>query len=173
MTQLLVAKMNPEARLPTRKHPEDAGLDFYSCELRIIDPLSYGIVHTGIAVAIPAGMVGLIWPKSRSDFLIGGGVIDAGYRGEILVKIFNPTKKTVVIHDQDAICQMVIQPILTPLMKEIPFYMLSEDVTSRGATGGIVEQVLNTDGDYKVDEFNLLAENTEPGMETHPGIDLN
>jgi dUTP pyrophosphatase len=135
-----VAKMLPGAKLPSRKHPQDAGMDFYAAEAVSISPHSFGIVHTGITVEIPAGYVGLMMPKSRSDFLLGAGVIDAGYQGEIMVKVVNPASNALTIGVGDPICQMLLIPVLTPAVVAVDWVIIHQEKSPRGKSGGIVSQ---------------------------------
>lgn len=119
--------------LPTRKHPTDAGLDLYSRFNSVIKPGQVKVVDTGVYVKFPEGSMGLIKPKGRSDFLIGSGVIDQNYRGEIRVKIFNPLRDSIVIAIGDPIAQLVILPVLTPELELVD----ELDETDRGESGGI------------------------------------
>ncbi len=80
MEMIRIARIRPEAILPSRKHPNDAGLDLYAVDPIRIPPASWGIAHTGITVEIQPGQVGLVKPKSRNNHLVGAGVIDAGYQ---------------------------------------------------------------------------------------------
>ena len=61
---LPVKRLTDTARLPTRAHPGDAGLDLYADERIIVESMHRALVHTGIVIAIPHGYVGLIWPRS-------------------------------------------------------------------------------------------------------------
>jgi dUTP pyrophosphatase len=92
---LAVRRLRPEALLPTRAYPHDAGLDLYACEAAVIAPGQRTQVGTGIAVAIPAGQAGLVLPRSglaarHGIALVNApGLIDAGYRGELRVLLLN------------------------------------------------------------------------------------
>lgn len=138
---MIITKLVEDAKLPTRKFPKDAGLDFYSLEDTKVSPLSFAIVRTGIGVILPEGYAGQLWPKSRSNFLIGGGIVDENYRGEILVKIANITVNEVIIKKGDAIAQMVITKVITSQPYEYSLENFNIASTDRGATGGIVSQV--------------------------------
>ena len=138
MEKIRVAKLQKEALLPTRKHPDDAGIDFYSSEDKIIPPRSFGVVGTGITVEIPGGYVGLMMPKSRNDHLLGAGVIDAGYQGEIRIKIANITDDPLHVTYGQGIGQMLIIPIETPAVEEVPADEIHKERSERGATGGIL-----------------------------------
>ena len=138
MEKIKVAKLREDAILPTRKHPDDAGIDFYSVESVWIQPNNFKIVKTGITVEIPKGYVGLMKPKSRSNFLLGAGVIDAGYQGEIQIKVANVGLGTLTIAYGEAIAQMLIVPVETPAVEEVPLSGIHQEASERGATGGIL-----------------------------------
>lgn len=140
MQRIRIARLRPGAILPTRKHPADAGLDLYAAETQSIPPHSAGIVPSGVTVEIPAGYVGLVKPKSRNEHLLGAGVVDAGYQGEILIKVVNPFAHPLEIRPGDAIGQMLILPILTPAVEEVSPEEIHPTDTSRGASGGILDQ---------------------------------
>ena len=133
---LKVKKIVEEAKLPTRKYPTDAGMDFYSLNEVIIPPHTIQVVETGITVDFPDNTVALVWPKSRADFLVGAGVIDNLYQGEILVKISNISDKELKIEKHQGLAQIIIVPVLCPLIEEVN--EIHEEETERGATGGIV-----------------------------------
>ena len=140
MKTIRIARLRPNAILPSRKHPQDAGLDLYAAEAGHLPPHSSAIVPTGITVEILPGYVGLIKPKGRNDHLLGAGVVDAGYQGEILVKVVNPYATPLDIRPGDAIGQLLILPIETPQVQEATVDEIHHQASSRGATGGIVEQ---------------------------------
>ncbi len=138
MDKIRAAKLVENAKIPTRKHPDDAGIDFYSVETITIPPHSFDVTGTGITVEIPAGYVGLLMPKSRNDHLLGAGVIDAGYQGEIRIKLANLTDQPLVIKEGQPIAQMLLIPIVTPVVEEIPADVIHQVKSDRGATGGIL-----------------------------------
>jgi len=87
---LHVKLLHPNAKLPTKAHYNDAGYDLYSVDDVILKPGLVNDVSTGIALAIPDGYVGLIWDRSSmgsKGIKVMGGVIDAGYRGELKLKL--------------------------------------------------------------------------------------
>ena len=140
MDTLRIAKLRPDAQLPTRKHPADAGLDLYAVETVTLAPHAVGIVPTGITIEIPSGLVGLVKPKGRSNHLVGAGVVDAGYQGEILVKVVNPSPRPLTFQPGDAVGQLILLPVLTPAVSEVDADEIHRQVSSRGGTGGIVDQ---------------------------------
>ena len=132
------AKIHPDAILPTRKHADDAGIDFYALNSTVISPHSFEIIKTGITVEIPVGYVGLMKPKSRNDHILGAGVIDAGYQGEIRIKLANLTDVPLSIGQGMPIAQMLILPVETPAIDEVPIDEIHRVRSERGATGGIL-----------------------------------
>ena len=116
--QLHIKKVRDDARVPTFAHSTDAGMDLYACEDSTILPGARAQVPTGIACAIPDGYVGLVWDKSGISHKGGlktlGGVIDAGYRGEVLVGLVNVSDVSYTFKKGDKIAQMLIQKIEQP-----------------------------------------------------------
>jgi dUTP pyrophosphatase len=116
---LKVKKLDPRAILPTRNNETDAGLDLYSIETKRL----YGItaqhydviaVRTGIAIQLPIGTAGLIWPRSglgRKGVIVLGGVIDEGYRGEIVVLLASLGFEDILIEERMKVAQMIVQPV--------------------------------------------------------------
>ncbi|PKO10008.1 MAG: hypothetical protein CVU40_07290 [Chloroflexi bacterium HGW-Chloroflexi-2] len=140
MQTIKIAKIDPSAFLPTRKHPVDAGLDIYAnCNI-VIEPHSTSIVSTGITLEITNGFVGLLKPKGRNNHLLGAGVVDAGYQGEILVKVANISDHPLKIKPGDAVGQLLILPIYTPEVLEVNPDQVHQENSSRGNSGGIVDQ---------------------------------
>lgn len=140
METIRIARLRPEAVLPTRKHSADAGLDFYAVAAVEIPPHSFSIVPTGVTIEIPEGFVGLLKPKGRANHLLGAGVVDAGYQGEILVKVANVTAVPLRFAVGEAVGQLVIVPVLTPAVEEVSAEEIHMDKSTRGGAGGIVEQ---------------------------------
>jgi dUTP pyrophosphatase len=135
---LKVRRLDPRAVLPTRAHPGDAGLDLHALEPAELAPGQRASLRTGIAVAIPEGYAGLVLPRSglaarHGIALVNApGLIDSGYRGEILVLLLNTDPDNAWSLDAgDRIAQLVISPVALPVTTET-----SElDSTSRGQGG--------------------------------------
>jgi len=142
MKEIKVARINTEAKLPTRKHPNDAGIDVYSLEAIEIKAHTFAFVHTGIIVEIPEGFVGIIKPKGGNTHLLGSGVVDAGYTGEIILRVVNPFDVDMAFEKGHPMGQMVILPVVTPPVKEVFYEEITDKKTDRGATGGIHQQPL-------------------------------
>ena len=136
--QLSVVKMKEEARLPSRAHEGDAGLDLYACEAAHIGPGERWSVGTGVGVEIPEGHAGLVLPRSglareHGIALVNApGLIDSGYRGELRVLLLNTDPaETFRVGPGDRIAQLVLTPIA--LAEPVEAATLSD--TARG-TGG-------------------------------------
>ena len=112
---LKVKKLDPRAKLPRYALPGDAGLDFFCYERVVIPPGERHIFHTGIALEIPQGHVGLAWDRSGNSNKRGlkvlSGVFDSGYRGEVLICLLNTTQEHITLAAESAIAQMLIQEI--------------------------------------------------------------
>ena len=132
-----VFKLFGDAVLPTVKFRGDAGMDFYAYNNWIIKSHSSEIVATGMGVIVPEGYVGLLKPKGSSNHLVGAGVVDSNYRGEILFKIFNPYRMPISIMHGQPIGQMIVLKCLDIEVEEVRARYA--DHTNRGATGGINE----------------------------------
>jgi len=135
-----VAKTNIEAKLPTLKHEGDAGMDFYCLFDTLIYANTYKVVRTGITVELPSDYNAILKPKGGSDHLLGAGVIEHTYQGEILFKIFNPLGREKVFTRGDAVGQMILIPAVSPLPLEVAFDDIHEEETDRKDSGGIVDQ---------------------------------
>lgn len=113
--EIKIKKLNPSAVIPGYAHKGDAGMDLFSAESLRIKPGQIVKVKTGIAMEIPPGFVGLVWDKSglamNSGLKVLGGVVDSGYRGEIIVGIVNLSSKTYRLNAAEKIAQMLIQKV--------------------------------------------------------------
>lgn len=123
---VLVTRLDPGLPLPAYEHPGDAGLDLRSRDDVSLAPGERALVPTGIAIALPAGLVGLVCPRSGLAIRHGiglvnaPGVIDAGYRGEISVILVNHDREsTVTIRRGDRIAQLLIQPVEAAELVEV------------------------------------------------------
>jgi dUTP pyrophosphatase len=116
-----IAKLKDDARLPSRAHEGDAGLDLYACEPAHLGPGERWSVGTGIALEIPDGHAGLVLPRSglarkHGIALVNSpGLIDAGYRGEVRVLLLNTDPaETFRVEAGDRIAQLVVAPVALP-----------------------------------------------------------
>jgi dUTP pyrophosphatase len=111
-------RLDPTAPLPSRAHSGDAGFDLRSNIDVLVGPGERAMVPTGIAVAIPEGHAGLVLPRSglasRHGLTLANapGLIDAGYRGEVICSVINLDRSEAVkIARGDRIAQLVIVPV--------------------------------------------------------------
>lgn len=113
--ELAFRRLEPAARLPSRAHDGDAGLDLYAAERALIAPGERASVRTGVAVEIPVGHAGLVIPRSglaaRNGIALvnAPGLIDSGYRGEIRVLLLNTDRTGIFeVAPGDRIAQLLI-----------------------------------------------------------------
>jgi dUTP pyrophosphatase len=103
------------AKAPTKTNNSDAGWDLYSIEEKDIKARTRSVIRTGIHLEIPNNMAGLIWPRSGLSVKHGidvlAGVIDSGYRGEIMVCLYNTSEYDVMVHHGDRIAQIIFQEV--------------------------------------------------------------
>jgi dUTP pyrophosphatase len=132
-------KLYDDAVTPTRKHPTDAGVDVYAWGDYFVRPHTVKIIETGVAFKIPKNFIMQVWPKSRNDWLIGAGIIDEDYQGQLLIKLVNISNDDLVIRHGDAVAQVILVPCHRPALEE-GTYIYSE-TTERSITGGIVSQL--------------------------------
>ncbi|MCX6800305.1 MAG: dUTP diphosphatase [Candidatus Falkowbacteria bacterium] len=131
---LKVEKISPLAHTPTRAHATDAGLDLYSSKYYTLMPGERKLISTGVKMVIPDGYVGLVWDKSgiaKIGVHTMAGVIDSGYRGEILVNIINLSNNIYTITPGQKVAQLLIQKVENPLIIE----EIVKNDTDRGVKG--------------------------------------
>jgi dUTP pyrophosphatase len=118
-------KLSDNAVIPSYAKPGDAGLDLTATSMQVVDQKTYGYIEygTGIAVEIPEGYVGLIYPRSsvsNTGLILSNcvGVVDSGYRGEIKFR-FKWIKDSVAYTIGERIGQMIIMPYPTIEVEEV------------------------------------------------------
>ena len=126
MTEVLVTRLDPDLPLPAYEHPGDAGLDLRARERVTLGPGQRALVPTGVAIALPAGYVGLVCARSGLAIRKGiglvnaPGVIDAGYRGEISVILINHDPvDAVTLERGDRIAQLLVQSVEQAKLVEV------------------------------------------------------
>lgn len=136
--RLAVRRLDERARLPTRAHDGDAGLDLYALEHAELEPGERAQIRTGIAVEIPAGHAGLVLPRSglaarHGIALVNApGLIDSGYRGEVQVLLLNTDREHAFrVEAGDRIAQLVITAV-----PEVAVAEVSQLTSSGRGTGG-------------------------------------
>ena len=122
------------AKMPSRAHSTDAGLDIYARDEQIVPAKESAIFDTGVHIELPEGTVGMLKSKSGLNVkygIVSEGVIDVGYTGSIVVKLYNHSGFDYRVKAGDKISQLVIMPILTPT----PYLVESLEETERGDNG--------------------------------------
>lgn len=142
MTQSMnIKKLLPDAIIPTYGSAFAAGADLYACMNGdiTITPGATEFIHTGIAMEIPDGLVGLIYARSGMACKKGlapankVGVIDSDYRGEIMVALHNHSNTPVTISSGERIAQFVLTPYITADFCEVT--ELNDTVRGEGGFG--------------------------------------
>ena len=132
---LKVKKISPDAQLPTRGSDGAAGYDLQSIESCVILPGKRAVVATGLSFELPAGVYGRIAPRSglavKHGIQVGAGVVDADYRGEVKVVLFNHDNNPYVIKPGYRIAQLILERCETPEVEEI----FDSSDTARGQGG--------------------------------------
>ena len=126
--------IHPLAKQPERAHKTDAGLDLFSAEYQTLMPGERALVKTGVRFALPNNCAGFIWDKSgiaKSGVHALAGVIDNGYRGEIIVNLINLSNNIYTIAPGQKIAQIVIQKMEIPELQEVKI----ENNTDRSENG--------------------------------------
>ena len=136
-----IKKLSENAKLPTYGSEDSAGADLYALleESIEIKPHETFFVHTGISVEIPEGYCGLVFARSSMGAKRGlapankVGVIDADYRGEIMVTLHNHSEKVAEVEPYERIAQLAIVPFLKAEFEEAE--ELSDTVRGAGGFG--------------------------------------
>ena len=127
--------MEGAGKLPEYASEGAAGADLRAREAVVLPPGARAAVATGVHVEIPAGHVGLVWPRSglavRSGIDTLAGVIDSDYRGEVRVVLVNHGDAEFRIEPGDRIGQLLIQPVARATFSRAPALA----ATSRGEGG--------------------------------------
>jgi dUTP pyrophosphatase len=138
MEELRFIELSEQATLPTRAHDNDAGLDLYAAEEARIPSGGRVSVGTGLAVAIPEGLAGLVLPRSGLALKHGvtlvnaPGLIDPGYRGEVRVLLLNTDQTT---EYQCKPGDRIAQLLLVPIAAASPMHADELDSSIRGSGG--------------------------------------
>lgn len=133
-------RLRPEAKVPSRAYSGDAGYDLSAAESAILAPGERVVVRTGIAVAIPDGYAGLVLPRSGLSVRHGislvntPGLIDPGYRGEIMVPLINHDREeTFEVEAGMRIAQLVL--VRAAEAQFVSVELLEEGIDARGEGG--------------------------------------
>ena len=116
--------LDPGAFPPTRAHATDAGLDIKSPVKALVRAHDSLVIRTGVHVELPLETAGLLGSKSGlmiNHDITNTGLIDEGYNGEIVVKLFNHGNEDYEIRVGDKISQLVVIPVLYPTVEIVPY----------------------------------------------------
>lgn len=135
-------RLRPEAQEPTRAHAGDAGYDLRSVEEMSLPPGGRALIRTGVSVAIPEGYAGLVLPRSGLAMRHGispvntPGLIDSGYRGEIMVPLINHDREnTFRVERGMRIAQLVFVRAEEVAFAEVEFLEAGSDGRGEGGFG--------------------------------------
>ncbi|GMK54204.1 hypothetical protein CspeluHIS016_0107900 [Cutaneotrichosporon spelunceum] len=133
--QLLIKFLNEGATLPTRGSPLSAGHDLYAADGIIIPARGKALVSTGLAIAVPKGTYGRIAPRSglasKHSIDVGAGVVDADYRGEVKVLLFNYGGDDFKVAKGDRVAQLILEHVHMAPVRQVD----DLEATLRGAGG--------------------------------------
>ncbi len=127
-------KLDKGAYMPEIAHRWDAGADLRTPERVVVHPHSSAVIDTGVHVEIPKCCVGMIKSKSGLNVnhdLTSEGVVDCGFTGSIVCKLYNHGSQPHVFEQGDKITQLVIMPLITPDFEQVD----SLEETERGNSG--------------------------------------
>lgn len=137
LNQLKVVLRSENARLPTKGSELSAGYDIYAAENGMIPAQGQGLIGTDVSIIVPPGTYGRIAPRSglavKNGISTGAGVIDADYRGEVKIVLFNHSSKDFKVSQGDRIAQLILEKIVLADIKQISLEEL--DNTGRGEGG--------------------------------------
>ena len=128
-------KLDPGAYMPERAHETDAGYDLRAREVHVVRPYGSVIIDTGVHIELPRGTVGMLKSKSGLNVnhdITSEGVIDVGYTGSIVAKLYNHGPSCYRIGAGDKITQLVILPLADVGELEL---VPALDATERGDGG--------------------------------------
>lgn len=129
-----VKKLDPNAKLPLRAHATDSGADLFALTRTVLPPRAVTHVHTGVCVELPEQTSGVIWGKSSVEskgIKAMAGLVDAPYRGELIVCMYNLNETEFVFEAGQKVAQLVVLPTLYPTFEQAE--ELSD--TARGSGG--------------------------------------
>lgn len=115
-------RLDEGAYLPDRAHDTDAGADIRTPHRFVVSAHGSATVRTGVHVQLPHGTVGMLKSKSGLNVRCGvltEGVIDEGYDGEIVVKVYNHGDEGVLFEQGDKVTQLVVMPVLYPTYQQV------------------------------------------------------
>ena len=139
MLQISKQKLKADAKLPEYAHTNDAGMDIFSIEEKVIRSKASELIGTGISIELPENTEAQIRPRSglalnhQITLLNSPGTIDEGYRGEIKIIIINHGDKEFKVTKYMRIAQMVIKPVYNVSIVEVS--ELKSSIRDKGGFG--------------------------------------
>jgi dUTP pyrophosphatase len=139
--QINIYRNSDEAEIPSNAYKGDAGFDLAAIEDVYIFSGKTQKVRTGIIVEIPKGYGGFILPRSgisvkyKISIPNSPGLIDSGYRGEVMVAMHNYSENTYKINKGDRIAQMVIMQVPELIFNEVSYEEISNSERGEGGFG--------------------------------------
>jgi dUTP pyrophosphatase len=137
-----ILRLVPGARVPERAHAGDAGYDLRSVEEMELVPGGRALVRTGISVALPSGYAGLVLPRSGLavrhgiSLINAPGLIDSGYRGEILIPLINHDRQEIFrVEEGTSIAQLVLVRAGEAAFEEVELLEAGPDGRGEGGFG--------------------------------------
>jgi len=139
MVDVRVHRLDKTVEMPKYAKKGDAAFDLRSAEEKTVKAGHKELVKTGLRIAVPEGYCGLIWDRSGLAAKHGihclAGVLDSGYREEIVVVLHNLGKEDFLIEKNMRMAQMLIQPVETAMIKEVEELEETERKGGFGHTG--------------------------------------
>lgn len=117
----LKVKLDDGARLPDRAHPTDGGADLFAPHDVTVPAGGSAVVDTGVHVELPEGTAGLLVSKSGLNVrhgILSTGLVDVGYTGSVVVKLYNLGDEDVTLCEGSKISQLVVIRVLMPGISE-------------------------------------------------------
>lgn len=138
---LLVKKLSLKATTPTRGSPLSAGYDLYAAEDKVVPARGKALVDLQLSIAVPEGTYGRVAPRSglasKHSIHTGAGVIDADYRGPVMVLLFNLGAEDFSVKSGDRIAQLVLEKIvMAPILEVEDLDATARGMGGFGSTGG-------------------------------------
>jgi dUTP pyrophosphatase len=139
MDSLSIQLLTDTARVPQRQREGDLGYDLYADQDAVIEAGQVQLLRTGVALALPPGVAGLVIPRSGNALKLAlsvnnsPGLIDAGYRGDVSVIAINHGAEPVRVEQGMRIAQLLLVPALTPQLQIVD--RLPDPQDGRGTAG--------------------------------------
>ncbi len=133
--KVVFQRLHDSAVLPVQTYGGDAGHDLYAVEDCCLEPARFARVSTGLAMTLPVGTWARIVGRSSTfaaGLLVREGIIDNGYRGELMIGLFNISASKIVVKKGERLAQLIFQTLIVP---ELEFGQVDSSGTQRGSRG--------------------------------------